>query len=323
MGIFSYLIAQHEGKAVGRLNFFHLGMGQKEKEFTQSGANEGSGYPTTSYLQLLEWIRYISPEGVTWEIFDEYYMDDICPEGVKEIGIEAVVRAKAIELCYTSQTLMDMSDRIMNAISRDLDGNIVREGPRIFPPSFPRLEFEGYAMRIVQEPPQPQEEKREVYIVLNWKEKRNHSVYAVSASQAQSYIHQILTLGPLEARFQRQRDQFGGDRLATTLVDEIPDCIVIRLDTEWEVREDTSFEGLTHETTLVRRYRPPEKWTMFHPDVYSQKQISGWISDSAFLCGQASNYALTVRPRGCAELSRVSRKRKTKADDHIARRSKK
>ena len=179
------------------------------------------------------------PEGVTWDIFDEYSMDKICPEGVKEIGLEAMVRAKAIELCYTSQTLMDMSDRIMNALPRDLDGNIVG-GPRVFPPSFPRLEFEGDAMRIVQEPSQPQqEEKREAYVVLNWKEKHSRSVYAVPVPQAQSYMHQILTLGPLQARFQRQRDQVGRDHLATTLADEIPQCIVVSLDTEWEVRKDT------------------------------------------------------------------------------------
>ena len=216
MGVYSYLIAQHHGKVVGRLNFFHLGMGQKEEEFTQSGSNERSGcYPTTSYLQLLEWIQSISPEGVTWDIFDEYSMDKICPEGVKEIGLEAMVRAKAIELCYTSQTLMDMSDRIMNALPRDLDGNIVG-GPRVFPPSFPRLEFEGDAMRIVQEPSQPQqEEKREAYVVLNWKEKHSRSVYAVPVPQAQSYMHQILT-ETSQARFQRQRDQVGRDHRPDT-----------------------------------------------------------------------------------------------------------
>ena len=321
MGINSYLIAQHEGKVVGRLNFFHLGMGQKEEEFTQSGSNEGSDHPTTSYLQLLEWIQSISPEGVTWDIFDEYSMDGICPEGVKEIGLEAVVRAKAIELCYTSQTLMDMSDRIMHAISRDLDGNIVREGPRIFPPSFPRIEFEGNAMSIVQEPPPRQ---REEFVVLNWKKKHNRSVYAVPLPEAQSYMHQILTMGPLQAKSQRQRDQFGRDHLATTLADEIPQCIVVSLDTEWEVRKDTSFEGLTQETTLVRRHRPPEEWTMFHPDVYSQKHISDWISDSAFLCGKASNYVFTIRPRDATELSRTPKKRKSREGARVVvKRSKK
>ena len=153
MSILSYLIATILGNVVvARLNFFHLGMGQKEEEFTQSGANEGSGYPTTSYMQLLEWVKSISPEGVTWEIWDEYSVRDACNEGVKDIGLEKVVRAKAIEVGYTNQTWIDQNDWIRNGTYHDLDGNVVRQ-PTICPPSFPRLEFDGDVMHIVQTPP--------------------------------------------------------------------------------------------------------------------------------------------------------------------------
>ena len=142
-------------------------------------------------------------------------------------------------------------------------------------------------------------------MVLKWKQRHKKSVYAIPASQVQPYMDQILTMGPLKASLQRQRDKFG----ATTLAKEIPECRVVELSSLWEVRKDTVM-GLTEETTLVRRHRPPTEWTMYHPDVYSQKHISDWISDSAFLCGQASNYVLAIRPRGGTELSRVGRVRR-------------
>ena len=146
-------------------------------------------------------------------------------------------------------------------------------------------------------------------MVLKWKQRHKKSVYAIPASQVQPYMDQILTMGPLKASLQRQRDKFGRDHLATTLAEEIPECRVVELSSLWEVRKDTVM-GLTEETTLVRRHRPPTEWTMYHPDVYSQKHISDWISDSAFLCGQASNYVLAIRPRGGTELSRVGRVRR-------------
>lgn len=141
MGVYYYLLATtQDGHPVARLNFFHLGMGMKMEEFQESGKNESAGYPTSSYEQLVDWIKSISPPTVTWEIVSEYAMDEY-PKGIKDIGLEPLVRAKAIELGYTNQEFITLNDNIMVTPLYDLDGNIRPRSPSP-PPLFPHLEFD-------------------------------------------------------------------------------------------------------------------------------------------------------------------------------------
>ena len=326
----------------------------KLEEFQESGKNESAGYPTTSYLQFVEWIKSISPTSVTWEVVSEYEMDEY-PEGIKDIGLEPIVRAKAMELKYAQQECITFHDNIRTTPVYDLNGNI-RPRP-LPPPVFPRLEFDEddtLHVRSRSIPPSglqaihpdtfnaqnatgstnipelstAKENKDaterqeivdltpEVYVLLRWKSKHEGTIYALPANKAAKYLCSVLEVGPMKARLARQTERYGRAPLATTLDEEMEECTIVILDQDWEIcqtRSPCERVEVTEDTTLVRRHRPPAKWSLFHPGVFTQKHVSDWLADNAFTCGTQSNFFVMARRCDSAKelccVSPVSRKR--------------
>ena len=195
MSVLYYLVSffkTPEGTVVfvGRIDFFHLGLGAEYEEFSTSGldATPNKDFATSSsYRAFLAWVNSITPEGLQWELISEY-VDEQIPKGITQVGELEFVRNKAIDLRFTTREWIDSNDAIRRAVGVNLFGEQIPRDPRPAP-AYPRLAVTESGMFCLDHGTALEKEIAEAKV--------EYAVFDLSQVPVISIHHPVLTLDGL------------------------------------------------------------------------------------------------------------------------------